>query len=391
MLNEKTIAALVEPKIHYFAGSKAGGRIAPRGFGLRVMPSGVKSWVIRYSIANHQRLLVIGQYPDWPVVKAVEEAVKLRQRIDRSDDPLVQREAEQAAARDTLKNICEEYFRRDGKDLRSREEQERALKRLVYPVLGDRDIATIKRLDIVRMLDAIQDENGTVMADRTLAYIRKIFNWHATRSNEFASPIVPGMARSKNESRERTLTDDELKAVWKAAEASGTVYGRLLRFILLTGARRSEASELPWDELKDGVWDLPKARNKTKRDLARPLSPQALGLLGEPHGPFVFTTNGNAAIAGFSKFKLDFDEACGVSDWTLHDLRRTARTLMSRAGVPDEIGEQCIGHVKGGVKEIYNRWKYLPQMREAYAALAGLIERIVNPVDNVIRLGAQAT
>ena len=114
------------------------------------------------------------------------------------------------------------------------------------------------------------------MADRTLAYIRKVINWHAGRSDDFRSPIVRGMARTsgKERARARILTDDEIRAVWKAAEAMPGPFGALVKFLLLTGPRRSEAG-LTWDEIKDGVWLLPAARNKVKQDLARPLSAAA--------------------------------------------------------------------------------------------------------------------
>jgi integrase len=98
-------------------------------------------------------------------------------------------------------------------------------------------------------------------------------NWHASRSDEFRSPIVRGMARtsSKERARARVLTDDELRAVWKTAEAISGPFGVFIRFLLLTGSRRSEAADLTWDEIADGVWLLPAARNKVKQDLARPL------------------------------------------------------------------------------------------------------------------------
>jgi integrase len=97
--------------------------------------------------------------------------------------------------------------------------------------------------------------------------------------------------------------------------------------------------------------------------------------------------NGGAEpIVSFSFWKRRFDKACGVRDWTLHDLRRTARSLMGRAEVPTDLAERCLGHVVGGVRGIYDCWQYVPQMQHAYDKLAGLIERIVNPTDNVTAL-----
>ena len=101
---------------------------------------------------------------------------------------------------------------------------------------------------------------------------------------------------------------------------------------------------------------------------------------------YVFTTSGRSGLGGFSKFKRKLDKLSGVSGWTLHDLRRTARSLMSRAGMPSDHAEHCLGHVVPGVRGVYDRHEYLEEMRSAYEALAALIERIVNPQPNVVAL-----
>jgi integrase len=198
------------------------------------------------------------------------------------------------------------------------------------------------------------------------------------------------MARTKatERARDRTLTNDEIRKLWGAAEGSRTPYARMLQFILLTGARRAEAAELPWSEIDGTGWMLVDTRNKTKVDHFRPLTEQARSLLPAPVDgcPFVFTTDGMNPISGFSKFKALFDEETGLSDWTVHDLRRTARTLMSRAGVPTDIAERCLGHVIGGVRAVYDRHEYFTEKQKAYEALAALIERIVAPADNVTPL-----
>lgn len=393
-LNEGVVKSLPTPasgsKIHYFAGTILQGAKTPRGFGVRVTAAGTRSFVMRYAVANHEHLYVIGQWPDWSVLGAVEEARALRQCIDRGEDPLESRRKQEVEARETLRAICEEYLSRDGKKLRSAEWQKRALERLVYPELGGRDISAIKRTDIVRLLDKIEDENGPVMADRTLAAVRKVMNWHASRSDDFRTPIVRGMARSKpkERARERTLGDEEIRLVWKAAEAYRSTFGAFVQLCLLTGARRGEAAEMPWSELDGSTWTLSAARNKTKVDLVRPLSKQARKVLPARVGDFVFSTDGGKTpIAGFSQLKRAFDKACGVNNWTLHDLRRTARTLMSRTGVNPDIAERCLGHVMPGVRGVYDRWEYRDEKAEAYEALASLIGRIVDPQDNVRAIG----
>jgi integrase len=297
---------------------------------------------------------------------------------------------EAALERDTFQSIAEAYFAREGKNLRSVADRRSALERLVYPRLGPQPISTIKRSDIVRLLDKIEDENGPVMADRTLAYVRKVMNWHASRSDEFLSPIVRGMARGKEQARGRVLNDDELRAVWQTAEATPGPFGVFVKFLLLTAARRSEAAKMTWGELANGDWTLPAARNKVKVDLIRPLSAAAQAELAKlprigARG-YVFTLDGIHPIGGFSRFKSRFDATCGVTGWTLHDLRRTASTLMNRAEVRPDYVERCLGHIIRGVAGVYNKHEYQREKLQAFETLAALIERIVNPQDNVVAL-----
>ena len=148
-------------------------------------------------------------------------------------------------------------------------------------------------------------------------------------------------------------------------------------------------SEIIADADAGSCWLLPAARNKVKVDLLRPLSQAAQDLLdAQPRiegCPYVFTY-GRKPLAAFSQCKGDFDAASGVNNWTLHDLRRTARTLMSRAGVNSDHAEQCLGHLLSGVRKTYNRDDFKQQKKIAFEALAALIERIVNPTPNVTRL-----
>src|SRR5262249_27818665 len=353
---------------------------APRGFGVRITSGGARSFVMNYRSARVERRLTIGQYPDWSVLRAIKEARALRQRIDRGQDPLADRRTVEAAAADTFKAICEEYRAGGGRGRRPVWQRRAFLGPLVYPAGGGRKIDAIGRIEITRLLDRIEDQNGARTADVTLAVIRKIMNWHAARSDEFRSPIVRGMARHGSVARQRTLTDDELRRVWAAASVDGP-FPALVKFLLLTAARRAEAAEMLWTELDGAVWTLPSARNKAKIDLMRPLSKAALEVLpGKIAGcDFVFTTDGKTSVSGFSKFKRAFDKACGIPDWRLHDLRRTARSLMSRAGVLPDHAERCLGHVMPGVRGVYDRYEFLEEKRRAFEALAAQIDRILNP------------
>jgi integrase len=341
------------------------------GLALRVADSH-KAWTFHFtSPGNGKRArLTFGSYPATTLGAARTRATEAKALVEEGKDP-------RATEADTFQGICEEYLRREGKRLRSLDWRKGVLDRHVYPTLGSRPIAEIQRSEIVRLLDKIEDRSGATMADRTLAVVRKIMNWHASRSDDFRSPIVKGMARTKPSelARERALTDDELRKIWAV---NNGVFGRFIRFLLLTGARRNEASEMTRAEIDEGDWTLPAARNKTKVDLVRPLSKAAQALVEDSEAAWVFTTDGLAPISGFSKFKSALDKASGVKDWTLHDLRRTARSLMSRAGVPSDHAERCLGHIIGGVRGVYDRHEYHAEKQQAYEALAAIIERIVS-------------
>jgi integrase len=136
------------------------------------------------------------------------------------------------------------------------------------------------------------------------------------------------------------------------------------------------------------VWSLPAARNKVKQELVRPLSGAAQKVVASvPRlGRYVFTASGAKPLRGFAKAKERLNAVCGVKDWTLHDLRRTARSLLSRAGIASDVAEMCLGHVLTGVRGTYDRYEFRAEKLAAFEALAAQITRIIDPQDNVVAL-----
>jgi integrase len=370
-----------------------------RGLYVVVQPSGMKSYAVRFRYAGKSRKLTL--QAGITLAAARKAAADALFEVARGRDPGIAKgqakQAQRLAAQDTFKAVAEEYQKREGDRLRTARPRRAALERLVYPILGDRSIGEIRRSEIIRLLDKIEEgtplgvKGGPVMADRTLAIIRKIMNWHAARSDDFRSPIVRGMARAnaKERARSRTLTDDELRCLWGATEGA-TPFACFIRFLLLTACRRDEASRMRWSELAGTDWTLPAARNKVKVDLVRPLSTAAQDILTSVPRivgcEYVFTVGGRGALGGLGRFKAKLDAASGVAGWRLHDLRRTSRSLMSRAGVPSDHAEKCLGHVVVGVRGIYDRHEFHAEKLRAYEALAAQIERIVSPQDNVTAL-----
>lgn len=365
-----------------------------QGLYVIVQPSGKKSFAVRYRFNGAPRKLTLAG--GLTLAAARKLASDALFDLEKGRDPATAKKEARAKARgakaNTVRALCENYLSREAGKLRSGHARRRTLERLVYPEIGDVALAELKRSHVVRLLDQVEDQRGAKSADLVLAYLRKIFTWHAGRVDDFNSPIVRGMSRydAKANRGTRVLTDDELRAIWKATEPNEKApqpFHALVRFILLTGARRAEASELPRAEVKGSVWTLPAERNKTMVELVRPLSNAARAALESAPvidgGALVFSNDGAAPI-NLARPTERLKQATGTAGWRVHDLRRTARTLLSRAGVNSDIAERCLGHVIGGVRGVYDKHGYYSEMRVAFEALAAQIERIVNPPANVV-------
>lgn len=352
-----------------------------RGFNARCWPSGAISFDLRYRTpGGERRRLSLGLHGALTADEARKLAKKRAGEVADDRDPVVERKVVTAKATNTVSAILDNYVDRVLGAKRSKPGQVSAFNRLVRPRIGSQSLYDLTRADMAKLFDGIEDSSGPVMADRTLAYLRKCFNWQQARDQNFLSPIVKGMARTstKERARSRTLTDGELQAIWKATAGEGA-FDRLIRFLLLTGARRTEGSAMTWGEIHGADWTLPAARNKTKVDLVRPLSKAAQAVLPKRRGGFVFSTdNGKTSFSGYSKAKAKLDRESGVKGWTPHDLRRTARTLMSRAGMSSDHAELCLGHVLTGVRGTYDRHAYYQEKAQAFERLAEQIKAIVD-------------
>jgi integrase len=364
------------------------------GLRLLVRATGKKIWLVYHRVNGIQEKVTIGPAD---LINLKDARVRAKKALLKGIDGVlvnVEKEAEREKARlareGTFEAVAKGYLEdKKGGNLRTLHQRERFLERLVYPVLGRRPIDQILRGEVKRLLDRIKRENGNRSAEYVASCLRNVFDFHALNTDTFTSPMVKGMV-SSNEARARILDDAELKAVWDAAGAAG-IFGTYVRLLILTAARKSELARLEWTELAaNGDWTLPASKNKTKLDLIRPLSPTARALIStiSPIGGcrYVFTTNGAQAINGFGFWKPRIDAASGVKGWTLHDLRRTARSLMTRAKVPPDHGERCLGHAIPGIRGICDRHDFYDEKKRAYEALDGLVARIVDPIDNVTAL-----
>jgi len=293
----------------------------------------------------------------------------------------------------SFKQIAENWIKRhvDAHKLRSKPEIERILSKYVYPKWKDRPFLEIRRREVNDLLDQLADNHGRAQADATLAIIRGVMAWHQARDEHFVSPIVRGMRRDKPKARDRILDDNEIRAVWKACDEMGT-FGALVKMLLLTAQRREKVASMQWDDIVDSEWTI-RVVDREKGSAGKLKLPQmALDIITAQSriadNPFVFAGRGKA----FNHFSQGVDELRaklpeGMPRWTLHDLRRTARSLMARADVRPDVAERVLGHVIRGVEGIYDRHQYADQKADALQRLAALIETIINPPKgNVVAL-----
>ena len=268
-----------------------------------------------------------------------------------------------------------------------------------------KEFGTIRRSDVTALMDGIEDQRGARQADAVLAILRGIANWHATRHDNYVSPFTFGMRRQAPVKRDRVLSDAEIKLIWCAAATGGT-FGAILQLALLTAQRREKLASMRWAAVADGVWTVAAETREKGAGGALKLPGAALAILNaQPRigkNPFVFAGRGGSRFNGFSKCKAAFDAtlptipgpdgtAAPVPNWTVHDLRRTARSLMSRAGVRPDIAERVLGHVIAEVEGVYDRHRYDDEKADALARLAVLLRKsIINPpTANVVLLEGQ--
>ena len=356
-----------------------------RGHYVRVLPSGAKSFVVIARDKNGKQV--------WETVGAVG-VFKIEEARDTARDKIKAIKAgRDTAGPQSFKAVSDDWFKRhvEAKGLRTASEIRRTLDNQLLPAWAARDFAGIRRGDVAKLLDQIEDGSGPIAANKALATVSRICNWHATRKDDYGSPIVKGMKRPETK-RERILTDDELRAVWKAAAANGT-FGALVRLLLLTGQRLDKVASMKWADVSvDGVWTIPTEAREKGNALEMVLPTAALDIIkAQPRfasNPYVLASGrGKGHYKGYSNGKASFDKKVKADPWTLHDLRRTARSLMSRAGVLSDHGERTIGHKIKGVAAIYDRHSYREEKAHALKQLAALIERIVNPpTKNVVSI-----
>ena len=341
---------------------------ALRGLGIRIAPSGTKTWfVMRRDPDGKMRRRTIGRYPEISLAEARKRAAQISEEIVDGKSPTKK-------ASPTLTSVVDEWFARDQRENRSVAEYRRALAVDLLPSYGDKPIDSITKSDIRRIIDQVADRGAPIQANRLLAYMHRLFSWAVERDIIATSPAT-GIRPIANEvSRDRTLSQSELAAVWKAAGDMGYPFGPFFQMLILTGQRRGEVAGMRWSEvdLENGEWIIPAERSKNGKAHLVHLPPLAMGKLNQIHGrhgcDLIFTTNGQTPVSGFSKAKATLDWISGTTGWTIHDLRRSFATIATgELGVEPVVVDKILNHSSGavtGIAAVYQRHAYLDQRKD---------------------------
>jgi integrase len=365
------------------------------GLGVRVTTGGGKSFLVQYRHAGEKRRVPLGSCSAISLAGAREAARAILGEVAKGRDPAAERKqaiqhakarAEQEAM--TLGVLIHHWEAGHLAEKRAgyRVEATRALRFAFKSKLGkpaaDLDPGTVKR-----EVHSIAAAGKLATARLTAAYGRACYGWAIGAGLLEANPFQ-GVRLNGVPSRERVLTDDELAAIWKAADAPGS-YDSIVRVLILTGQRREEVAGMRWSEVADdlSVWTI--SANRAKNGVAHivPLSPQAQSILraaARHEGADPVFPGRRGPFNGFGKAKAGLDKASGVKDWRLHDLRRTMATGLQKLGVQLEVTEAVLNHVSGsraGIVGVYQRHTWADEKRAALLAWGAHVEAIVEGRD----------
>jgi len=358
------------------------------GFTLRIMPSGAMTWLYIYTIDGKRREMNLGAYPDISLAKGRELHADAKKLLANGKDPgAQQREAKEDRKRTPfVSDFVDEFIKGYAKEHnRGWQEIERALKSEIVPRWGKRKMTDIKRRDLIIVLDEIKERGAPVMANRVLAYTRKMFSWALDRAVLEVHPFLMMARPNKEVSRERTLSESEIKLFWENLDncRMSDQIKRALKLILVTGQRPGEIIGMHRNEIDGDWWEIPATRSKNKQAHRVFLTATAKQLIGDVTG-FIFESPLHPA--NLLKSPPDFGKHYEVRTMTRdikqnlphipeskvedrlqiprfvpHDLRRTAATRWAEMEVSGDMIDRLQNHItkqKQGVGHIYNRYSY---------------------------------
>jgi integrase len=348
------------------------------GFGIRLRVSGAqvrRSWVAQYRSFGRTRRVLLGSGELLNVEQARAAAKKVLARVTLGHDPQAEKIARRQKDTHSLKGIVADYLAFKQRTVRPRTYGEivRYLTGHFFKPLHNIPIDQITRKDVAARLTKITLENGSITASRARIALSGFYAWAMGQGLAEANPVIGTTRPQEAKPRERVLDDDELARVWKAC--SDDAFGKVIRLLILTGARRAEVGGMQWSELdfERGTWVIPAERVKNGRQHTLPLTPLAISIIesvprrvGRDH---LFGTRSDGGLSHWHA-KAELDQRLTIKPWRVHDLRRTLATRLCDLGIAPHVVEQILNHQSGhraGIVGVYNRSSY---EREVKAALA---------------------
>lgn len=331
-----------------------------KGFGVRVTENGQMSYVLTYG-ANRQRV----KLGDVGVVKLSEARTKAKNLLAEK-----QLTGHQPTKSPTYESALATFLKTS--EAKNRPRTYRDYKRLLTRHgFGLEKLSEIAPKDIARKLDKLPPSEHA----HAYAALQIFFRWAVRKNLLDRNPMERTERPPHGKSRDRVLTDAELKAIWHACVG---LFGDIIKLCLLTGQRRSEIAQLQWDWIKGGTITIPKEVTKNKREHAFPVGKRATTVIEAQtkrnDTPYLFPARkqgqGRKALfyGSWSKDKAALDTRSGVTDWVIHDLRRTLVSTWAAMGIRQEVTEKYINHVSGsfgGIVGVYQRHTFLPEMQDA--------------------------
>jgi integrase len=342
-----------------------------------------KTWTYRFRRGVKRQRQTLGYFPQMGISQARDAARKAAERIDHGATPAAAEPHPRSSDVVTLGDLIDHYEdlrTREGGRIRSLPEAMRSLRLNLAPYLA-LPAVEFSKADLRAARDKTA-ARGIIAANRLLAHLGPVMRW-AAQEDLVTANFVGAVRKAPEQERTRKLTDAEIVAVWRAAgELNGSEvarsYGRMVRFLLITAQRRDEAASLRYGHILNGTWR--QTENKSGRPHSIPLPSLALDLVGQGEArALVFAGRSGGKFSGYSKLKRTLDEASGVSDWVLHDLRRTAASRMQALRVPNHVVGLILNHALPGIGGVYLQAELEDQKAEALATWAAALTGMVRP------------
>lgn len=387
-LTDTAIRALKPKSVRY-------SRSDERGLVLEVFPTGGMLWHYRYRLNGKQERVTLGRYPALSLKLARAERDKRETLVAQGQSPAVQKRlAKQGAAPDTTVAAFGERFFRDvvAKDRRDLTIPRRYFDKSIVPAIGTKAVRDVTTEDVRAIIWRKKDEGFDAAAGNIRSVLKRLFDYAQTAGLVATNPVLalPMRHVHKAKARERALSTDEIRAFLKAAFESNIrrQFKIGLHLILLTMVRKSELLLARWEhvDFEQAEWHIPAEHSKTGKPHIVFLSRQAVALFRELHAlaggsELVMPGRGSLtkpfahnAINTALKTALQGQD---IPAFTIHDLRRTASTLLHENGRPSDVVEKALNHTIGGVRGVYNRAEYAPQRREMLQFWADTIEQLM--------------